>query len=245
MPEEIFVNSQTVIFFQQTLAKPEKIWSELSDKFPNIFDQPPLILPIPNQSEISQVPVVQISSSNGVYRINISRKRVDFFVAGEGKQKFSDKKDSILEKSVILFNFFKNLTKVSRIAFIVRNFIEEDNAVKVLSNLLLPGFTSLYEGDVFDSHIRYTTRHDFEAFKINNYSLVEKSEVNININNTIKKSTGILITRDFNTIPENDLSEQIDGSSFTNFISMASNFVSDISNIKRILWEKKEQKQPL
>ena len=220
MPEEIFVNSQTVIFFQQTLAKPEKIWSELSDKFPNIFDQPPLILPIPNQSEISQVP-------------------------GEGKQKFSDKKDSILEKSVILFNFFKNLTKVSRIAFIVRNFIEEDNAVKVLSNLLLPGFTSLYEGDVFDSHIRYTTRHDFEAFKINNYSLVEKSEVNININNTIKKSTGILITRDFNTIPENDLSEQIDGSSFTNFISMASNFVSDISNIKRILWEKKEQKQPL
>src|SRR3990167_339759 len=88
--EEILINSQFALFFDQSVMKPEELWQGLNNKMDNIFDKTPIIYPVPNDLKFNEIPIVQMMSASGVYSCNISRGRVDFFHAGAGKQKFMD-----------------------------------------------------------------------------------------------------------------------------------------------------------
>ena len=70
MKEEILINTQVGLFFDSSIIRPDLLVGDFNVAMGNIFDQIPLILPVPN--ELSDVParypflrtlVIQISST--------------------------------------------------------------------------------------------------------------------------------------------------------------------------------------
>lgn len=198
--KEILINSQFAFFFDQPIQKPEDFWQPINTALGEIFNQTPIVQPIPNNFEFNEIPVVQMKSTSGVFSLNISRGRVDFFYTGEKDQKFLDIKDDFLNKISILFSFLvEKKQKIKRIGFVTRNFIQDEKQDKSIALLLKETFKQIHDGNTFETFIRYVSRDKINIFDINNFTTIEKFA-----NKGIK---GILITRDFNTDPEKNYSD--------------------------------------
>lgn len=232
--KEILINTQIALFFDNLLEKPEEIWQSLNNEFDGVFDKTPIILPVPKDQQLNEVPVVQMGSNNGVYSCNIARVRVDFFVAGEGEENFTAKKDIITNISKKLFDFFKNKNiNIKRIGFVTRFFIEDEKQDETIAKLLNDNFKNIHDGIVYESYIKYVSRDKILDFEINNYTTIEKFSANIpSMGNNIK---GVLITRDFNTILEKNFKEEFDINKITIFIEKSENKFK-LEDIKKILW---------
>lgn len=231
--EEILINSQFALFFDQSVMKPEELWQGLNNKMDNIFDKTPIIFPVPNDLKFNEIPIVQMLSASGVYSCNISRGRADFFHAGAGKQKFMDIKKDFIDEISKLFNFFNNKTKIARIGFVNRFFIEDENQDKTISGLLKNAFIKLHTGDIHESFVRYVSRGSIDEFKINNFTAIEKFFARIA--GATETSKGILITRDFNTIPEENYKEKFTAEKIKSFIEKSEEEFK-LNDIKSILW---------
>ncbi|MFH1233418.1 MAG: hypothetical protein V1649_02080 [Patescibacteria group bacterium] len=233
--QEILINSQFALFFDQPIQKPENFWQPLNDYMDKVFDQTPIILPVPNDANLNEIPIVQMKSMSGIYSCNISRGRVDFFHAGEGEQKFSDIKDNLIKEVSNLFIFFNDKqTKIKRIGFVTRFFMEDEKQDETISILLNDNFKKIHNGTVYETYIKYVSRDKIKNLKINNYTTIEKFSANISKKgNNIK---GVLITRDFNTIPEENYKDE--------FLLEIDKFIEkseekfNLENIKKELWPK-------
>lgn len=238
--EEILINSQVALFFDQPLKKPEDFWQPLNEIMDEIFDQTPMILPVPNEPSLNEVPIVQMRSGSGIYSCNISRGRADFFHNGSQEQdKFSDIEELFINNEAQNFFAFFNdrQIKIKRIGFITRFFIEEEKQDEVIAKLLNNNFKRLHDGATYETYIRYVSRDVFDELKINNYTSIERSNAKIKTKgNNIK---GILITRDFNTIPEEDFSKNTT-IGIDQFIEKGRDKFN-LKAIKEELWSEQEQ----
>ncbi len=240
MKEKILINAQFAIIFSSPLASPEKLYAELNNKMKDVFDSTPVILPVPNELQLLDVPIVQMNSKTGVYSAHISRGRGDLFIAGSGVEVFNEKKDEFIEKSKVFFNYFSSETSIKRIAFITRFFIIEPKPNNVISNLLNSTFKSLHDidgadanQDVIDSSIRYVSSIQVGSFKVNNFTTLE--EFNARISGIPGSQKGILITRDFNTNPNENYSEEFHAEAITSFIEDTSKLFK-VDEIEQLLW---------
>lgn len=231
--KEIIINIQLALFFSNPLIKPEEFWQSFNSSMDSIFDNTPLIMPVPNDPKVYDIPVVQMNSSRGVYSCNIARNRVDFFVAGVGEQSFSDIKSDLLEKSEKFFRFFSEKSKIKRIGFVSRFFIEDKGQDKTIANLLNDNFKALHNGDVHEVSVRYVSRVKIDSFDINNFTTIEKFLARISGIDERKK--GILITRDFNTIQEKNYENQLDWNDIKKIVD-ASVKKYKLEDIKKVLW---------
>lgn len=240
--EEILINSQFALFFDIPIQKPEELWISLNKEFDGVFNQniPPVIIPVPNQPQLHEVPVVQLRSDDGIYTCNLSRGRADFFIAGSGKEKYSNIKSDLLEKFVNFSTFFFRETKINRIGFVTRFFFEENNQDKVIAKLLQDKFVRIFREatDVDNIHevdIKYVSRITIDNLDVNNNTNVNKFFANItDVGANVK---GILITRDFNSIPEKktEYKDILNSNRVESFLELSEmNFKLD--EIKKILW---------
>lgn len=231
--EEIIINTQLALFFDQIIEKPEELWPPFNSEMSTIFDITPLIMPVPNKTELNDVPIVQMRSS-GVYSCNIARGRADLFIAGAGKQKFSDVKDDLLNKAKKYFNFFSAKVKIKRIGFVTRFFIDDVEQDKTITKLLNNKFVALHDGNTHEVFIRYVSRAKINNFDINNFTTLEKFFARIkDVGDNIE---GVLLTRDFNTIPEENYKERFDFDALEKFILEGENKFK-LEDIKAILWK--------
>lgn len=232
--EEILIESQFAFFFENPVVKPEELWQQINDKLTNIFDQTPVIIPVPYDPNLYDVPVVQMRSGNGIFRLNLARGRADFFYAGSGKQKFSDIQVDFTDKLLDLFAVFSDLEiKTKRIGFVTRFFIEDIEQDKTIKKLLIENFTSLFDTEVNEVGIRYVTRMQEGEFKLNNFTAAER--FNARIIGEEKPVKGVLITRDFNTAPEENYGNKINAETLKNIINVASGKFK-LDELKKILW---------
>lgn len=241
MKEEILINSQIVFFFKDPIIQPEKIYQEIVEIIPEL-DVTPLVVPIPNELQLYEVPVVQLKSQDGVYSFNIARKRCDLFVAGEGTQKFDAKKEKILQEVKALFNYFSSVTPIVRVAFIVRFFIEDESQDEVISKLLTEDFKDIYKDEngvikPSEVFIRYIQKSKIlKNIEINNFTSVERQSANIAGQGVDIK--GIQVTRDFNTDQTKDYSEVMSSKVLEALVTYGqANFKLD--ELKQVLWSVK------
>lgn len=231
MKDEILVNIQIALFFKVFLVRPDQFFHTLNEKLDNIFDQPPLTLPIEGPPEL---PVIQARSKNGIFMCNIAKGRIDFFVSGEGRQKYSDKKDDFIAKIKIVFDFFYQKTEIRRIGFVTKFFFEDKSPSETIAKLIITGFKdTLRDGKIYQSYVRYATRDELINLKINNHTVVEK--ISANIDGVGSGIPGVLITRDFNTIPEEDYSSEINLEKIGSFIDEGEKMFY-IDKLKKVLW---------
>lgn len=234
MKEEIIINTQLALFFKQPIMKPEESWQPLNDEMGNIFDATPIIFPVPDKPELYDVPIVQMNSSNKVYSCNMARNRVDFFIAGVSDQKYSDIKDDLSEKSKKYFSFFSNEHGIKKIGFVGKFFVKDEDHKKTIATLLNDKFTNLHKGTIEEAYIRYVSKINIEGYEVNNFTSIEKYLANISdVGNNIK---GVLITRDFNTIPKPE--DEFDEDKIESFIEKAEEKF-ELEKIKEILWTEK------
>ncbi|NCN22363.1 hypothetical protein GW934_02600 [Candidatus Falkowbacteria bacterium] len=218
--EEILINTQLALFFESPISRPDSFVVDFNKIMGNIFDQIPVILPVPN--ELSDVPVVQMNTTNGIYSCNIARGRVDFFHAGVGKEKFSNIKSDFQNESKKLYEFFSDKTKIKRIGFVTRFFFEDEKQDETIAKLINENFRKLHNGTTHQAYIRYVSNIKINEFEVNNFTSIEKFLARISeMGDNIK---GILVTRDFNTNPE---------------ISYASSF--DVLKINSLIKEAEER----
>lgn len=234
----IIINTQFALFFDTLLDRPDLLWNSINKEFGDIFDTP-IIIPVPNGSALQNVPVVQMSSSKDKnININIARSRIDLYIAGGTRQQeFKDIKKNLESNLSKLIQTFNENIKFSRVGFVCRFFIDEENQNNVIANALKENPTFIQGGDLFEIFIRFATRNYLlDSYKVNNFTMIEKFIGPI----AGKEERGILITRDFSTIPEEkyDIS---DINKLNSFIDEAEkNFKLD--RIFNILWPEMNQK---
>jgi hypothetical protein len=229
--EEILINTQFALFFEQSINRPDLLFNDFNQAIGNLFDQPPLTIPVP--PELLDVPVVQINSTNGVYSLNIARGRVDFFHAGVGKQKFSDIKNDFQKEVETLYEFFSSKTKIKRIGFVTRFFFEEEKQDEIIAKLIDEDFRNLHNGKTQEAHVGYVSRINFNDLEVNNFTAIERFFARISgLGDNVK---GILVTRDFNTIPEKNYSDKFSKEKIKSFITDCEKLFR-LKEISNILW---------
>ena len=236
----ILINTQIALFFKEKIERPDLLYNDLNLQIGGLFVLPPMVVPIPNEFQLDEIPMVQLKSRDNTYNLNIAKKRADFFISGEGEQQFSDKKEIFIEKAKIFFNFFSQHTEVKRIGFVSRFFVEDENK-ETIKSVFVKKFIDLHSEDpkkneveTTDAYARYSTKIVSDGVKINNYSSIEKQQVIIS---NVKK-TGLVITRDFNTDPSEDYSNKINADFLSEFISKNSEKFN-LSGFEDLLWPTK------
>jgi len=226
--ENTIVNTQFALFFDTPLDRPDLLWTSINEKFEGIFNVP-IIMPVPNEPPLHNVPVVQMTSGKNI-NINIARSRIDLYIAGSGQQEFKDIKTSLQSNLSKLVQSLSEDMKFSRIGFVCRFFVEEKNQDAVIANALRENPTTIQGGNIFEIYLRFVTRNTLLDFEVNNFTIIEK------ISGLIageREKSGILITRDFNTVPE--IKYDFDSTKINSFIDEAEkNFQLD--RIYNILW---------
>ncbi len=118
-------------------------------------------------------------------------------------------------------------------------FWQEEQPGSIVANLLNKEFKDLHEGKVRDAKIQYISRMDIGEFEFNNNTIVEKTIVDLFENSNKLTQFGVLITRDFNTIPEKN--ENYNGKFTTEKIQR---IIEDgekyfkLREVQDLLWEK-------
>ncbi len=233
--EEILINTQLALFFEQPISRPDELWQQFNIEMNGVFDQVPLTLPVPNETQLLEVPIVQMTSSKGIYSCNIARGRVDYFHSGAGKQNFLDIKNNFLDEIGKYFNFFSGKIKIKRIGFVTRFFIEDNNQDKTIAKLLNKKFTELHDNNVHEAYIRYVSRIKIGEFNVNDLTIVERFLARVSgVRDNIK---GIMITRDFNTVPETNYSNKLSEKKIKILIKKAEGCFN-LNGIRNILWSK-------
>lgn len=233
-PEEIIINAQLALFFdkEKLIARPDELVSSFNDAIGKPFDQVPMVVPVPNDQQLNMLPIVQMISKNGIYSCNIARGRADFIVAGEGEQKLIDIKVNFLEKVGSFYDFFASKTFVSRIGFVVRFLIPDTSPEAKIKLVINDDFNKIFDGEqIYEAYTRYISRTTINDLKVNNFTTLEKTSAKIGSG----QRAGILLTRDFNTVPEENYKNSLSSEVVKQFIETASGRFK-VEEIKKILW---------
>lgn len=234
--EKIF-SLQVAFFFRDLLDRPEELWQPLNTHMGGIFNQTPIIVPVPREIPFNEVPILQMKSIDGYYSCNIGRKRADFLIIPQ-KNSINDESEIFSDfsnKVETMANFFLEKLKVLRIGFVVRFFMSDINSSITVSKIIDDDFKKIFNrgGAINNSRgilVNYSNRFPLGALEINNI-------VNVSLF-SLMGTSGILITRDFNTIPEANYSENFTPSDIKGFIDACRQDLN-IEQIKEFLWKKR------
>ena len=230
--ESILINTQLALFLNDAFVRPDKLVAGLNEIMGSVFNAAPTILPIPDLPGLEAAPMVQMKSSDGVYSCDISRVRVDFCLAGIGNQKFADLREDFINKATACMRFLEsNSITVKRLGFISRFFVEERSAFLPVANLLKPEFCQTFLGDGHEVFLRYVSRTQMFSMNVNNFTTLEKFSARI----LGQQQDGILIVRDFNSIPEDDYPDKISSGMIRAFITN-SEAEFKLTELQRLLW---------
>ncbi|MFA5947057.1 MAG: hypothetical protein WC813_03455 [Patescibacteria group bacterium] len=238
MKDEILINTQLALFLDRLIDRPEDRYQRLNEALGGIMDGNLIALPIP--IELSDIPVVQLSSKDGIYGCNIARGRIDLFVAGEGRQPFEAKMKTITELSEKLIAFCgAESLPIKRVGFVSRFFIPEQSQDKVIEQAIVPGFRDLFgiesESAFVEVFVRYVRSVKFDEFDFNVNNFVTLERMSARLSGEPSEVAGIQITRDFNSNPTENLSSKFSNFSIRKFIEQSKESFK-LKEIEKTLW---------
>jgi hypothetical protein len=226
-----YLEAQFVIFYKQIIEKPEDLWIAINKELKNFFDQTPLIVPVPNEAQLNEFPVVQANSSKGV-RLTISRsKLVLYFDVKSKEETFKNNKKEICDKSTALIKLLDS--NINWIGLISLFFIQTDKPAILISNILDKEFKKIHEGSVLESTVDFISTVVFENRRINNHTQLLQGK--LAFKGEKEDNTGLVITRDFNTRPQSNDDNYINADFTKLFIDYVETHFS-IDKITKNIW---------
>lgn len=183
---------QVALFSPTRIDRPDLVHSEINSKLNNIFDTMPVIMDLP-QNAPDELPVVQAKSSDGIYALNVSRGRVDFFVSPK-----MDNTSSVFD----MFKSYKNMIEkyyksvsnsisLNRVGIICTLFNPADNNTRLIHEKYLSG--SFNSGCV-ESTVRTNIQNLNKEIIYNNIKTVEA----VNLKKGDNTEKGVIIILDTN-----------------------------------------------
>lgn len=233
---KVFINAQFAAYFNEELEKPEQIlWPALNVSLKNELDQTPIILPVPNEPSLIDVPIVQAVSKNSAFKLNISRRRVDFFIYGQGKKAtYQDIQKLLIDLEKDIVKEVNNVVQIKWIGLILNFFIEEKNPNVVISKLIDSKFKSLHKGKTIEASVDYIEQIEVLTKKVNNHTQLQAGKAKFK---SEKNDTpGVLISRDFNTKPEENGSNYVNEEFTKEFIQFVEKNLN-LDEIISLLWK--------
>lgn len=229
------MNCQFAIYFAQELSRPEQLWQTLNSSMSSKFDQTPLILPVPDEKTFLEVPVVQVVSKNNAFRLNISRKRLDFFIYGQGKNAdFSQIKDPLETSIKILLKEVKKIIIIQWIGFVQNYFIEDADPAARIAVILDNKLKKIHGGKTLEASVDYVERISTLGIKANNHTVLQPASAKFK--GATKDTKGLIITRDFNTKPEENKNDFISGEFLIDFIQFTEENLN-LDKLTSLLWK--------
>lgn len=233
---KIFINAQFAIYFSETLDKPEQtLWPALNVCLKKELDQTPIILPVPNEPTLVDVPIVQAVSKNSAFKLNITRRRVDFFIYGQGKKAtYQDIQKLLIDLEKNLVKEVNNVVQIKWIGLILNFFIEENNPDVIISKLIDSKFKSLHKGKTLEASVDYIEQIEVLAKKVNNHTQLQAGKAKFKLEKS--DTSGILISRDFNTKPEENGNNYVNEEFTKEFIQFVEKNLN-LDEIISLLWK--------
>lgn len=197
-----FASIQLALFFKDAITTPEDLWPELkATDFVKTFDETPLIIPLSEDPEYDTAPTVTLTSKNSAHRALIARRRADlFWLASDNDERELDgMKEGFHNLMKIFFEKVSGRMDIIRLGYVLKFFFESDKPESQIVNLLSADAKNPHgEGNLHEASVKIVTRVKMEGMEINNNSSLSRGEKKTKDG----KVSGIILTRDFNTIPE-------------------------------------------
>jgi hypothetical protein len=173
----------------------------------SVFDQQPVVIPVPNDPELENTPIVQYVSSNGMYSCSFAKRRVDYYHFSSDKKEqyqYNEINDIFLKNVERYFDFFSKKVRINRVGFLTKFFVQEEKQGETIAKLISEDFRNIHGGSVRDAKLQYISRIETKnrEFILNNNTTIEKTSTTLFGNSKEIQQNGVLITRDFNTVPE-------------------------------------------
>lgn len=231
-----YLESQFVVSFDSIIEKPDNAWLNIDNStiLKKNFNQNLLVIPVPNQPELIEVPVVQVSSKDNI-RLTLSRARATlFFISKNRKNIYKEESSKITEFTSLFFDEMQKVNSIKWIGFISTFFVESPESQKYISNALTNKFKNLHGGTTKETNLNYVSIIKFLDKKIHNHT--EIMEGISKYSDEIKEKRGVIIRRDFNTKAEDNKDQFINKKFIDNFINLSEeNF--KLEEIIEILWD--------
>ncbi len=232
------LNSQIALFFKEKKENNEilNIYLTLNNELGNILGLP-TSLPLPDGEEYDAVPSISANSEDNTWSLKIARNRVDLVWTPENYDStYEESKDKFKIKFKTFYNAVLKNHLVKRIAFVNNFYIETNFKFESISSLVKDEFRKIFASDIVaNSQITYASKSqpdELLMFVNDNFSATAASLKS-------DKRDIILILRDFNTIDDEDYSDQIVPELFDKFVGYAeSKFILE-SIEENLSWPKK------
>ena len=182
------LSAQLGIFSEDSISRPDLLFSEVNEKLGGIVDDMPTILNLPPDLP-ADIPVVQAKSSDGRININVSRSRIDLIVHFIFESNASPIESLNSQKSVIQ-KFYKavlNTIIAKRTGFILTMFEPNSNNVK-------PIFEKYFSE-------KFTSKFVEASMRVNKQNMrksIESATITVGTENI----SGVLFQFDINNVPE-------------------------------------------
>lgn len=193
-------NLHIALFFKEIENRPDKFISKLTEVSDSIFNQMPVILPIPVNAP-PELHVVIMNSEDNIYRCAIAKSRIDFqfnCVNVEDDNIYPCLLSFINKIRPYVEIIFGNKT-INRFGFISNYFFETINPVCVIQSKYLND--SLSVGELDELNIRYNKKFESNGLYMND--IVDLNAGFIVENEQTKY--GISILRDINNMSEDNM----------------------------------------
>ncbi|MGB3479446.1 MAG: hypothetical protein WBB67_09825 [bacterium] len=174
--------------------------NNIKQRYPDIFDGDPTILPMPDDAP-PQIPFVQLTDKKECYQLNISRSRVDFFF--HNKQMIGKIHLPVLQLYDIFLQVFKIMydeikAPFNRCAVVVEWAIALDSgsAAEFLKKKYIDSHAPYR--NPFAVRLNYLSREVFDDFTTNTWVNLRSARKS----NAPEENNFIIVEIDYNTIPE-------------------------------------------
>lgn len=197
-PESTVLGVQFALWLEKRILHPEDMIPEIREKMNGLFDEPPLVLPVPDTVELDYQQVLRQGSSRG-FSLAISRRRADLWINSQTGQSFEDMEADLVARCKAYFALFPTYT-IGRVGFVVRFFHPFQQPPIALEKLLLKKPAELQDGQTYEVAVRYVTRHRIGLRDFN-----DATEISQYVNDTKTVGavgTGVQVMRDFNSLPD-------------------------------------------
>ena len=190
---EIF-SVQIALFPKDLIRRPDQYYNDINLKMNGIFDAIPIVMSVPENAP-PEFPIVQMFSSDGVYKANIARGRIDLFYLPQNSATNTNSATAIKATSIFkqFYESILSFTKIYRVGCVFSSFKEDNRAIETLAERYFIGNDFRKSSEL--SFYRNTPVL-LKGVKMNRILKISTGKVN----KGLAESEGIIIEQDINTL---------------------------------------------
>lgn len=192
---------QVALFVDGVIDRPDRLMPQINSEFNNLFNDMPNVIKLPMEAP-AEIPIVQMSSLDQKYRLNISRNRLDFFYTAPVP--VVDSTPLYLQVlSPLIAQFYQYIIgnqklPISRVGFITTMFFPEENNVARIAKRY---FSDRSFEKNCELSFRTNVQSKIKAYTINNILNIEANTLYQRNGDQETSTDGIIITTDINNVP--------------------------------------------